>query len=434
MSPSLITRRRLLQGGAGLVLGAGGAGGVAGALPPPVTSGDGAAGPLRKCISMSGPAPVRSARHPNDYRYWGNPRFFRESATTWVKLWVSWENFQPRYEPRSREESWLDLNMAPLAKAWLWRLDGQVKAANDDGLGVILTLYHAFPRWASGAQGDDPGSDRRASQRLPRDLSPDGPWGWWVSYLCARYGGQVNPLGPHEPFPGEDASGYDPRSGNPSGARVDALEICNEPNVLVWPQEGIARNVATMIRSATAIAGAAGPRILAPSVLDSPDPDEPAAPAVRTDWRSFTRQVLDDLRAEPARQPFGWSHHNYRDVKRAVSGEESRARQVLEMVRRGAWAKGRTPLLWLTEGGLNVFPGEDDARVRTLQAERIRRNFQEMSREAGIYLWTQHGLHDVEGNLFKSALRDDFRENEGPGRARPALDAWAALPGAPEPW
>jgi hypothetical protein len=169
-----ISRRRFLQAGTGAVLAAGGLAGAAAALPAPITAegADGAPGPLRKCISLSGPAPVRSGRHPNDYCYWGTPDYFRQSGTTWVKLWVSWADLQPEYRPRSRAESWFDLNMAPLGKAWLWRLDRQVRAANDDGLGVILSLYHAFPRWANGAEGDDPDSARSASQRLPRDLSP----------------------------------------------------------------------------------------------------------------------------------------------------------------------------------------------------------------------------------------------------------------------
>ena len=429
------TRRRFLQAGAALALASSPS--VAAALPPPITGegADGAPGALRKGISLSGPAPVRSGRHPNDYRYWGTPDYFRRSGTTWVKLWVSWDDFQPDYRPRSRVESWFDLNMAPLGQAWMWRLDRQIKAANDDGLGVILSLYHAFPRWASGAEGDDPDSQRGASQRLPRDLSPDGPWGWWVSYLCARYSGQTNPLGPHEPFPGEGAPGYEARSGNPAGARVDALEVCNEPNVLVWPQQGIAASVATMIRSAVALAGPAGPRILAPSTLDSPDPGEAAAPRVRTDWRTFTTQVLADLRREPAPGPFAWSHHNYRDVKRAVAARQSRVFQVADLVRRSSWPEEGRPLLWLTEAGLNIFPNPGDPRVRRLQAERIRRNFLEMGRVPDVYLWTQHGLSDVDANLFKSGLRDDFQQGDDPrpGRARPALRAWGELPGAPEP-
>ncbi|MBA2579295.1 MAG: hypothetical protein H0V03_00350 [Thermoleophilaceae bacterium] len=432
-----ISRRRFLQAGTGAVLAAGGLAGAAAALPAPITAegADGAPGPLRKCISLSGPAPVRSGRHPNDYCYWGTPDYFRQSGTTWVKLWVSWADLQPEYRPRSRAESWFDLNMAPLGKAWLWRLDRQVRAANDDGLGVILSLYHAFPRWANGADGDDPDSARSASQRLPRDLSADGPWGWWVSYLCARYSGKTNPLGPHEPFPGEDASGYDARSGNPAGARVDALEVCNEPNVLFWPQERIAASVATMIRSGVRLSGSAGPRILGPSTLDSPDPGEAPAPRVRTDWRSFTTQVLDELRREPAPGPFGWTHHNYRDVKRAVAAPQSRVRQVVDLVRAGSWPDRGRPLLWLTEAGLNVFPDQQDQRVRRLQAERIRRNFLEMSRLPDVYLWTQHGLSDIADNPFKSGLRDDFRAgaHPRPGPARPALRAWAELPGAQEP-
>lgn len=421
-----------------MALAAGGLGSTVAAAAPTVATRagpgvDAAPGALRKCISMSGPMVLRSSRHPNDYRFWGNRRFFADTATTWVKLWVSWNDLQPDYLPRNREEAWLDLGIAPLGQAWLWRLDRQVRAANDDGVGVILALYHAHPHWASGATGDDPDSGRLAAQRLPRDLTPDGPWAWWLSYLCARYDGTLNPLGPHAPFPGEEPAGYDPRSGNPSGGRIDALEICNEPNTLAWPQEGLAGNVASMIRTAVELAGPSGPRILAPSALDAPDPDEPQAPRVRTDWHSFSEQVLEDLRMRPAAAPFGWSHHNYRDVARGVEGGESRARRVVDLLRRADWPDGQRPLVWLTEGGLNLYPAQGDPAARRRQAQLIRSSFEEMSRQPDVYMWTQHGLHDVADDLFKASLRDDFRPGEGPGRARPALAQWRSLPGATEP-
>jgi len=38
-----------------------------------------AADPLPKAISMSGPQPLREDSHPNDYRYWGNRQYFKDS-------------------------------------------------------------------------------------------------------------------------------------------------------------------------------------------------------------------------------------------------------------------------------------------------------------------------------------------------------------------
>ena len=389
------------------------------------------ADPLRKCLSMSGPAPLRADGDPHEYTAWGNRSLVRRTGTTWVKLWLSWDALQPEYEPRDRDDAFFDLTMSPGGEGWLWRLDRQVRAANDDGLGVILTLYHAHPRWATGATGDDPASERRAAQRVPRDVSEDGPWGWLVEYLCARYTGTVNALGPRAPLPGERLSARAARTGNPLGARVDALEIANEPNVLLWPQAGLARLVADMVRTASALSDRhRGPRILAPSLLDSPDPDEADDPGQRTDWRSFTEVLLDELGAFRPGRPVGWSHHNYRDVRRDPRAEESRAATVARLLRERRWP-GWDGRLWLTEGGLDLGTDADDAAARRRQAISLERSFEEMRRLPEAFVWTHHTIHDLPGNPFRSGLRDAFRPGAGPGPARPALSVWEALPGAP---
>src|SRR4051794_12257039 len=158
-----------------------------------------ASDPLRKSISMSGPQPLRSDNHPNDYRAWGNRQFFRDSNTRWVKLWVSWYDLQQSYKPVSRDDSWSNLNTAPGGARYLRRLDGQIRAANDDGVGVIVTIYQAFPTWSSGATGQDPLSSKGPERKLPSDLSSSGPWAWFIAHLSARYNGSYNSTGPHKP-------------------------------------------------------------------------------------------------------------------------------------------------------------------------------------------------------------------------------------------
>ena len=349
---------------------------------------------------------------------------------------VSWADLQQDYEPSSRGDSWFDLNMAPHGQAWIWRLDRQVRAAQDAGLRVILAIYHAFPTWSGRARGGDPTTGRDAAQMVPADLGPDSPWAWFVAYLCARYRGGPNPIGPHEPFPGEDVTDYDPGSGNPLRARVDALEICNEPNALYWPQEGIAARVATMIRTATGLSRRLrGPRILAPSTLDSPDPADGSDPAWRTDWRTFTSGVLEDLRREPPEDDFRWSHHNYRDVKREVSREWSRAGQVVRLLGGERWLGDPARALWLTEGGYNTHPYSGDPDVLRAQARKLRRSFTEMSAQPGVFLFTQHGLNDMPGNDFKSGLRADFvlDGEPRPGAAKTALATWSRPHGSEAP-
>lgn len=423
-APPLTRRQALARGGAALagasVLGSGAGVGWA----------QEARGGLRKGLSMFGPSTLRGDAHPNDLPSWGNRQLLRRTGTTWVKLWISWADLQEGYRPESREDAWFDLNMAPGGEGWLWRLDRQVKAANDDGLGVILTLYHEYPTWSSSGASGDPDSPRGPRQRLPSDVSAEGPWAWFVEYLCARYSGGVNPVGPHTAYPGERVVGYEAGRGNPLGARIQALELCNEPNVLNWPQAELPATVAAMIRTASGLAARQhGPAILAPSTLDSPDPGEADDPASRTDWREFTRAVIEELGSFRPAVRVGWSHHNYRDIKRGVRAEESRASQVLRLAR--AWP-GWDGRLWLTEGGLNLYPDQENPGAGRDAARLIAENFDQMRRLAGVFLWTQHAIHDLPDNPFKSGLYGDFRvgADPRPGDARPTLEVYADLPGA----
>jgi hypothetical protein len=435
------SRRELVRRGGALALGAGAA-----VLLPleklPLISGEeldgGVVRPkaMRKCISLGGPGPLREDAHPDDYRLWGNREFIKASGTKWVKLWVSWADLQGELDspPAGRFRSWEHLNGAPSGQSWLRRLDRQVRAVNDDGLGVILTLFHGFPRWSNGASGPDPVSPRKApEQKLPLDLSIDSPWGWFIGHLCARYkkGAAANPVGPHEPGSagrpgGED--GYDPQAGNPDGGWVDVLEICNEPNLLYWPQEGIDVAVAQMMRSAERLSSALdGPAILAPATSDFPDQNhETGRGLAATGWRSFTAALLDRLRGFEANVPVYWSQHNFQDVKH---GEvPSRAERVVDLLRSEGWITHMLPL-WLSEGGYDMYPDQLDARARARQARVIEANFERMKEGRHVYLWTQHTITDKRGNRFKSGLRDDFTAGRGPGARRPSWQVWMRLPG-----
>ena len=393
-----------------------------------------AAGPLRKCISLGGPGPLRQDGHPDDYLLWGNREFIRDlSGTTWVKLWVSWYDLQQELgiQPATRVDSWRHLNSAPGGQSWLRRLDRQVRAINDDGLGVIVSLFHTYPTWSSGATGPSPvDSGKPAEQKLPLNLSADGPWAWFIAYLIARYrgGAAPNPIGPHVRNPGETSTAYDPLFGNPDGASIDALEICNEPNYLAWPQEGIADACAQMIRSATQLSASwGGTPILGPATSDFPDATRRNSIGIRdTVWSEFTLGVLGALGGYRSPVPLRWSHHNYRDVRLG----ESRAESVLAMLHGAAWSSD-VPPLWLTEGGLNLGSRAADPSQREFQAHAIERSFRRTMRLPDVYLWTQHTISDRAGNSFHSGLRDDFNWGQGLGPERPSWFAWRDLPGAP---
>jgi hypothetical protein len=346
-----------------------------------------------------------------------------------VKLWVSWYDLQQGYAARSRDDSWSNLDTAPAGARYLRRLDGQIKAANDDGVGVIVTVYQAYPTWATGATGADPLSSKGAERKLPLDLSANGPWAWFISHLSARYNGSYNATGPHKPGKKETTAAY---YGNPDRARADAIEIVNEPNTLLWPMDNIVGATATMIRSAESLSYQWGHQtILAPATSDSPDPGA-AKPGVSMDWRAFNSQLLDALAGFVPRVPVYFSQHNYKDVKYEDPAATSRAKQTIDMLYAKNWkGPGGDRNLWLTEGGYNLGSSWADPAQRDAQATKIQKNFDAMRTLPEVFMWTQHAINDVAGNSFKSGLRDDFDNSlPGPGPARPAWSTWLALPGS----
>jgi hypothetical protein len=355
---------------------------------------------LAKGISFGGPAPLVREGHPNDYRLYGNRDYVRnESGTDWVKLWVSWPEAQGE-EPVSREASLAALESSPALR----ELDDQIRAVQRDSasrretdggrIGVILTVYQAFPSWSSGST--DP-------QAPPRDTSPDSPWAWFVEHLARRYR-------PHGPL------------------AVDWLEPVNEPNGAYQPQDGIVDRTVEMVETAAGLSAAAdGPGLLVPATSDAPDPGERHDPRKRTDWRSFTEQVAPRLAAARLPGRVAWAHHNYTDVEDGRS--PSRVEEVLEILERAGWFRGRPRQIWLTEGGY-VLRDPASGAEQAQQAALIERNFSRMRRLPEVRLWTQHGVNDVEGNRFKSALRDDFDgAGRQPGSPRPAWEVFAGLTG-----
>lgn len=96
------------------------------------------------------------------------------------------------------------------------------------------------------------------------------------------------------------------------------------------------------------------------------------------------------------------------------------------MLQKSSWP-GQGPLLWLTEGGLNLGPNADAPAREQTQARTIERNFERMAAVPDIYMWTQHTINDKQGNDFKTGLRRDFIWGKGPGPPRPAWRTWKEL-------
>ena len=405
-----------------------------------------AQGPARplKGLALGGFGPLRSPHDPHDYLEWGNREFVRDSRTDVIRLQVSWKFLQPQ-APAGREASWEQLNRDHGSGA-LQRLDRQIATANRDRVRVILGLYHSYPEWSNGAApgSAEPVTDKPADAKLPLDVSPQGPWSWFVEYLAARYGtSRRNPAGPR-PRAGRRPE----QAGNPAGATIWGLEICNEPNLLCWPQAGVAGVVTAMATTAArAVAGRPHPALLLlPATSDFPDADViEQGVIVATGWPGFTSAVLEGLRGlytSGAALP-AWSHHNYRDTK-AADGRRDRAEHVIRLLRERTWPGDQR--LYLTEGGvdldrlgpshcpeLDLPSGGDGHAARELcQARLIREGFAAMS-SPDVALWTQYKLNDERADVTTaSGLRRDFRFAAdgtpiGPGPERPAWHVWRDL-------
>ncbi len=415
-----LTRRELLAAGAGTAAalalpGCGGSGetpragpAIAPSTTPPV---------MRKGISLIGEVNrwddslgvrsyLRSGPHP----------------TTFVALWAIWPDLQPVAPvPLTREQSHADLgDPAGVAAPHLAALDAQVAAAGADGCEVALTLYQAFPAWAQPTDARAP----VGRAHVPADLGPDGPWAWFVAFLCERYAG-----------------------------RIDWLQPMNEPNLTWAPQRSpllpggtIAGAVAELSRTAGTVAAAipAAPGLLLPGTSDVVS----AASDRGTPWDAFSAELLAALRGWEPGVPVGWAHHNYADVKHGPEDDGRwRVERLLELQAQHGWPE---PSVWLTEGGYQFGVRRDGwiapdverwvvdpartadrahADVYAEQVARIGENWTAMSR-LPVRAWTQYQVHDRDVR-FQSGLRGPVRDTPA-GRVvhdppYPAYDLWPQL-------
>ena len=275
--------------------------------------------------------------------------------------------------------------------------------------------------------------------RYPDDLSPTGAFGRFLRLLIER---------------------YDPRS---SSTSIDVLELCNEPNLQWWPQQGPSTTtdpygrgpivvhdaVVRMFVSAKQIADDAGSDI----VLAGPgSADLTGSNRLRTGYHSLAERILADLSAAgvvPGAR-FAWTHHNYSDVtydqgpgSTAPDAKANPARQTnltADMRRRlvGRWAgwpvgDASNPQLLLTEGGATLsnmqarYGLTDPADQRRKQAELIQRNWDRMVSDsgdgAGIAMTSQYLLYSAA--TFDSGLCEEY---EAGGATRLSYETWKGLP------
>ena len=312
---------------------------------------------------------------------WAPPLIAR---ATHIRFWVDWPFVQP-----DGAIGFADADNPGLPH--VQALDAQVDAAVADGLAVILMPYR-YPRWVNHTTRHFHG--KSPEWRMPRSgHGPDSPWGRFVESLWFRY-----------------------------SCRMACFEVVNEPNLQIWPQEGVAGRVAEMVATVDAIARRHEQRVtcLAPSISDA----ESDRPFMITEQRPFTAALLDalDRRGFEGGERWVWSFHNYNDAE--LGGDRVSAMRARLAGRwRGRRAADGGPLVYATEGGVRLsgvrrrygqtFPPD---RQRAEQAAMLAAAIARYERTPGVGLFTQYTV--TADPSYDCGLR------EADGRARPAFDAF----------
>ncbi len=320
-------------------------------------------GGLAKCVAMDS---LNHGGDVEDLRVNGNLDKLRALGTRWVRLWIRWDKaqlFPPGLVPMDDLDGTANDALAcgtGCGYRYIQSMDEQIALARAAGLNVILTSWH-FPRWANGTAGvaadwarADRGGPTTPVERLKPlewrvptgQLGSRGYYGEWLGWLMDRYAGYGRGL---------------------------TLEIMNEPNGHLWPQQGpsnsadpygpgpnvMAGYVTEMMATAQALSAQRGHRIglAGPALSDRVRADD----RLFTSVRSLVPPILAGLErlGLPATPSFAWSHHNYWDIERGVELPGG-AGDLVRMLR-GRWV-GRggpaDPRVWMTEGGARIGSGE----------------------------------------------------------------------------
>jgi hypothetical protein len=378
---------------------------------------------LRKCVAMDS---LNNGGDVEDLRVNGNLEKLLALGTRWVRIWIRWDKAQlypSTFVPMTELDG--PLNDAVICGSgcgfrYIQAIDEQIALARAAGLNVILTSWF-FPRWANDTadKSADWAREDRGSATTPIDrlkplewripmgqLGTTGHYGRWLGWLLDRYGG------------------YGPGL---------MLEIMNEPNGQLWPQQGpsatgdpygpgdltVGSQVAEMIATAGALSAQRGHpiQIAAPALSDRARPADRLFTPLETAVPE-TLAALDGLGFPPT-PSFIWTHHNYSDIEHDVPSP-TRAELVRELLR-GRW-RGRggpgDPRVWLTEGGARLGSGEVSDLSR--QAELVAASWTRMSAAQGIEMFSNYLMYA--DPVANSGLC------EVSGAPRPVWDVFRGLP------
>jgi hypothetical protein len=312
---------------------------------------------------------------------WAPPLIAR---ATHIRFWADWPFVQP-------DGAFALADAANPGLPHLVALDAQIDAAVGDGLRVILMPWR-YPVWVNHTRQHFHG--KSPEWRMPGSgHGPDSEWARFVEALWLRY-----------------------------ACRMACFEVVNEPNLQIWPQEGVAERVAQMITTVDAIARRHEQAVtcLAPSISDA----ESDRPFMITEQRPFTASLLDalDQRGFAGGDRWVWSFHNYNDAE--LGGDRVTAMRAQIAGRwRGRSAPDGGPLVYSTEGGIRL-EGVERRYGRTFSPERQRVEQAAMlgdaiaryERTPGVGLFTQYTVTADPG--YDCGLR------EADGSPRPAYEVF----------
>lgn len=399
---------------------------------------------LRRCVAL-GPAGVIYPGSAQDYRTGNNRVWLADSRTRWVRFWADWPSLMPLAN---------ELDVSRMAA-----LDAQIASARADGMRIILTPYR-FPTWANGT---DAMTSEQLAATMPDRRTPSQPDSRAKSLLF-RYPDDLSATGAFGRFLALLIERYSPQSPDEAGGEqsVDVLELCNEPNLQWWPQQGPSSTadpygqgpivvhdaIVRMFVTAKQVADDVGSRIV---IAGPGSADVTTSHRLRTAYHSLAERILTNLSAAyvvPGPR-LAWTHHNYADVtydqgpgSTAPDAATNPARQTnlaADMRSRlvGRWAgwpagDAGDPQLLLTEGGATLanmrarYGLTDPADQRRKQAELIQRNWDRMVSDsgdgAGIAMTSQYLFYTA--TYFDSGLCDDY---EAGGATRASYDTWKGL-------
>jgi hypothetical protein len=405
---------------------------------------------LRRIIDL-GPGGIVHPGSALDYRFHDNRLYFAETRTPWVRLWADWPSLQP--DPAVVIDDPVNPGAASLES-----LDGQIAAACEDGVGVIVMPYR-FPAWANDTEelAAQRNTDAEASFDAPDRMSAAA----WRRYVAngrepARYNPSRRQLEFRIPQEGVGVGTawerfFDflyaryHRGQADSGRFVRGFELVNEPNFQLWPQRAasltddpfasgpltVQQTMAQYLATAQAVARRYGDTtlLLAPSTADSEIVGRTVTPHLE-----FSAALLDELdaigyRPDPLQ---AWAHHNYNDLERRL--EETNVQRLRDVLR-GRWrgyTNGQPPTVFITEGGVRItkmrayYPAEDplEAQARSI-AEGWERHARDDGPGAGIAMIAQYQTYSDPN--FDAGLLDPWPSTQ----RRPAYHAWASLPSNP---